>query len=124
AGGDDVAVAGSTSNAPMSQSPADPPRGSPRWSVVAQASMPDPSAAGLPWSIAGLPGCRARVNVMPPVSWRGPSPAGTLVTSLPVIELKTQPEVLPIRLNPAEFSTSPTLKPLPQSAGTWEGEPD
>ncbi len=90
----------SYSKAPMSQIALVSPspscgRVTPRWSVVSQLD-------GLPASMAGLPGSRAWVSVLPPLSASAPS-SGSMGEAMlpirsPVAALQLQLSALPIRL--------------------------
>jgi len=99
------------STAPMSQVRLVAPktgRTTPRWSVAWQAPPPLPGAAGLPASMAGLPGKSACVEVGPPLFVSGPSLGLMGATSepswSPAPALSAQPVALPIRLWPPEVS--------------------
>src|SRR5262245_15592234 len=93
-----VVVAGRPpSYAPMSQRV---PTGRvvPFWSVASQAPLPEPGAAGLPWSTAGLPSMSLWVAVVPPLlSASGKRPGATPVTFVVVSPAIVRLVVLPIR---------------------------
>src|SRR5262249_13474000 len=85
-----VVVAGSPpSYAPMSQRV---PTGRvvPFWSVASQAPLPEPGAAGLPWSTAGLPSMSLWVAVVPPLL----SASGKRSGAIPVRFVAVSPAIL------------------------------
>src|SRR5262249_7835699 len=82
----------SVSYAPMSHRPPCG-RGTPRWSVVAQAPSALPGGAGLPALIAGLPARSAWFGVGPPLAGGGAS-RGSCPTRLPA---ESPPSLQPAR---------------------------
>src|SRR5262249_9537297 len=77
-------------------------RATPRWSVASHAPSPLPGDAGLPASIAGLPGSSAWLSVGPSLSPRGPSFGSAPVMSPVAFPVIVQFRASWIRLQPAD----------------------